>query len=406
MPLTQVFKGWYAKELSKRRAIRQRLVHLEPLRTAMLPSILAVCFVALAIQAALFVWDGVPKSKFFPGGTTIWPALCLLVSAGSLRWGPRKWRTQFAISTLFVAIAFAVTWSQAALLKPGDGYPQYGGVLILTILLSGLLIGEFYVGAWTFICCVSLQFAIMDSSGWRVNAGWCAVYITTGWLVIQFSRQLERLFEANRVAEERQRDAIVAERTRFARDIHDTLAQGFTGIMMQLNAAEQRLRADAPDVRIHIEKARELANASLEEARRSVSALRAGALSNGSLLNAIEQVGRKLTSDSGVQLDTSLEGQPYALPEQCEANLLRIAQEALTNAIRHSGTARISIRLAYRTGSVELEVGDSGRGMTGAEPSGFGVDGMRERARQIGGGIKILSDPGRGTRIVVTVPNA
>jgi len=246
----------------------------------------------------------------------------------------------------------------------------------------------------------------MDSSGWKVNAGWCAVYVTAGWLVIQFSRQLERLFEANRVAEERQRDAIVAERTRFARDIHDTLAQGFTGIMMQLNAAEQRLPADSADVRIHIEKARELANASLEEARRSVSALRAGALSNGSLLDSMEQIGRRLTSDSAVQLDSTLEGQPYALPDQCEANLLRIAQEALTNAVRHSGTQRIGIRLAYRTGSVELEVGDSGRGMTGAEPSGFGVDGMRERTRQIGGEIQILSGPGRGTRIIVTVPNA
>jgi hypothetical protein len=100
-----------------------------------------------------------------------------------------------------------------------------------------------------------------------------------------------------------------------------------------------------------------------------IAGLLFGALSNGSLLDAMEQVGRKLTSDSGVQLDTRLEGQPYALPEQCEANLLRIAQEALTNAVRHSGKQRIGIRLAYRTGSVELEVGDSGRGMTGAEPS-------------------------------------
>jgi signal transduction histidine kinase len=276
--------------------------------------------------------------------------------------------------------------------------------LVLTILLSGLLVGKSYVRLWT-ITCVILQFAAPASS-WRVNALWGLVHVTAGWLVTLYSSHLQRLFEVSRAAEEQQRNAIVAERTRFARDIHDTLAQGFTGIMMQLNAAEQRLQGDATEARVHIDKARQLASESLEEARRSVSALRAGALSNGTLLDAMEQIGRKLTSDSGVQFDTELEGQPYALPEQCEANLLRIAQEALTNAVRHSGTERVGIRLAYRTGSVMLEVGDSGRGMSGVEPSGFGVDGMRERARQIGGEIQILSDPGRGTRIVVTVPNA
>jgi len=229
--------------------------------------------------------------------------------------------------------------------------------------------------------------------------------VTAGWLVSLYSWHVERLNLAARAAEEQQRNAIVAERTRFARDIHDTLAQGFTGIMMQLNAAEQRLQGDSLDARAHVDKARELATASLEEARRSVSALRIDTLS-GSLLGAIEQIGRKLTSDSGIQLDTQLEGQPYALPDQSEANLLRIAQEALTNAVRHSGTERLRIRLAYRTGSVVLEIGDRGRGMSGVEPSGFGVDGMRERARQIGGEIQILSDPGRGTRIIVTVPNA
>jgi signal transduction histidine kinase len=280
-------------------------------------------------------------------------------------------------------------------------YPQYGGALVLTILLSGLLMGKSNVRLWTTIC-LMFQFAAPASS-WKETVLWDLVYITAGWLVTLFSWHVERLNLAARAAEEQQRNAIVAERTRFARDIHDTLAQGFTGIMMQLNAAEQRLQRDSTEARAHIEKARELANASLEEARRSVSALR---IASGSLLDAIEQIARKLTSDSGVRLDTKLEGQPYALPEQCEANLLRIAQEALTNAVRHSGAKRIGVRLAYRTGSVELEVGDSGRGMSGQEPSGFGVDGMRERARQIGGEIKILSDPGRGTRIVVTVPNA
>ena len=276
----------------------------------------------------------------------------------------------------------------------------------MTIVLTGILIGEFFVGAWTLICCASFQFAVMESAGWKVNAGWCAVYIAAAWLVIQLTRQFERFFEANRLAEEQQRNAIVAERTRFARDIHDTLAQGFTGIMMQLNAADQRLASDTAAAQSHIAKARQLATESLEEARRSVSALRIGALPNGTLIEAMEQIGRRLSADSGVELEVALEGEPHALPEYCESNLLRIAQEAMTNAIRHSGAKRIGLRLAYRTGSVVLEIGDSGRGMTGQEPSGIGVDGMRERARQMGGQIQILSDPGRGTRVVVTVPNA
>jgi signal transduction histidine kinase len=232
------------------------------------------------------------------------------------------------------------------------------------------------------------------------------VYIAAGWVVSRFTKHLERWYETSRVAEEQQRSAIVAERTRFARDMHDTLAQGFTGIMMQLNAAEQRLQDDSSEARIHIDKARQLANESLEEARRSVSALRPTALSNGTLLEAIAQIGRKLTSDSGLQLKTTLEGQPYSLTEGCEANLLRIAQEAMTNAVRHAGGSSIDVLLAYRTGSVVLDVGDSGHGMSGGESSGFGIDGMRQRAREIGGEIRILSDPGHGTRIVVTVPNA
>src|SRR5207248_2373518 len=143
---------------------------------------------------------------------------------------------------------------------------------------------------------------------------------------------------------------------------------------------------------------------SLEEARRSVTAVRSGALANGSLLEAIEQIGRKLTSDSGVQLETALDGQPYSLSEQRETNLLRIGQEALTNAVRHSGADRITVKLAYRRGSVVLEIEDNGRGITReARPSGFGMDGMRERVRQIGGKIDIHTEALQGTRIVVTI---
>jgi signal transduction histidine kinase len=361
---------------------------------------------ALALQFGLLWWEGIRSWGKQDGHAnsgfaflTLFPAFYLL--AGLLS---RKRYPPFAPIGIFTGIVLLVTLPISPSTMLHFPYPQFGGALILTILLAGLLVGKSYVRVWT-LACVMVQFAD-DTQSWRVNALWGLLHLTAGWLVSLFSWHVERLNLAARAAEEQQRNAIVAERTRFARDIHDTLAQGFTGIMMQLNAAEQRLQNDSADARAHIHKARELANASLEEARRSVSALRAGALTSGSLLDAIEQIGRKLTSDSGVQLGTKLEGQPYALSEQCEANLLRIAQEALTNAVRHSGTERIGVELAYRTGAVVLEIGDSGRGMSGQEPSGFGVDGMRERARQIGGEIQILSDPGRGTRIVVTVPNA
>ena len=375
-----------------------------PLRNELYTRILIFAVGLLALQFGLLWWAGIREWGHSPFGfrfLTAFPAGFLLFTALA-----RKRLRPLAFAGVFGAIAMILTLPVAPTALPNHvyEYPQYGGALVLTILLSGLLVGKSYVRLWT-ITCVILQFAAPASSC-NVNALWGLVHVTAGWLVTLYSSHLQRLFEVSRAAEEQQRNAIVAERTRFARDIHDTLAQGFTGIMMQLNAAEQRLQPDSTEARAHIEKARQLASESLEEARRSVSALRAGALSNGSLLDAMEQIGRKLTSDSGVQLDTKLEGQPYALPEQCEANLLRIAQEALTNAVRHSGTERIGVRLAYRTGSVVLEVGDSGRGMSGAEPSGFGVDGMRERARQIGGEIQILSDPGRGTRIIVTVPNA
>lgn len=398
--LDAIINAWL--KLNKRQiAVAEREA---PLRNELYTRILIFAVGLLALQFGLLWLAGIREWGHSPFGfrfLTGFPAGFLLVTA--LAW---KRLRPLAFAGVFGAIAMIVTLPVAPTAPPNPvyEYPQYGGALVLTILLSGLLVGKSYVRLWT-ITCVILQFAAPASS-WRVNALWGLVHVTAGWLVTMYSSHLQRLFEASRAAEEQQRNAIVAERTRFARDIHDTLAQGFTGIMMQLNAAEQRLQGDSTEARAHIEKARELANASLAEARRSVSALRAGALTNGSLLDAIEQIGRMLTSDSGVQLGTKLEGQPYALPEQCEANLLRIAQEALTNAVRHSGTERIGIRLAYLTGSVVLEVGDSGRGMSGVEPSGFGVDGMRERARQIGGDIQILSDAGRGTRIVVTVPNA
>ena len=153
------------------------------------------------------------------------------------------------------------------------------------------------------------------TADWRVNLGWAAVYVAAGWLVILFSRNLERLLEANLTAEEQQRGAIVEERTRFAREIHDTLAQGFTGIMMQLNAAEQRLPPESEVSRVY----RKSAGACRRRVwiKRGVPSLPCGmgVLANSTLLEAIEQIGRQMAAESKVKFETRLEGAPYPLTE-------------------------------------------------------------------------------------------
>lgn len=368
--------------------MQKRMERAQPLRTELIRSIRVVWAVVLGCLAGFQLWTGGGVLGFVMG--VVFPALWLLGA-----WSKVK---PFAGAALLVSVVFAITF-----ISPEHPFPQSGGLIILTILLAGLVVGEFFVGIWTFVCAVAFPIATLPSGGWEARAGWSAVYVAAGWLVILFSRNLERLLEANLAAEEQQRGAIVEERTRFAREIHDTLAQGFTGIMMQLNAAEQRLPAES-EVRTYIEKARELARVSLDEARRSVSALRLGVLANSTLLEAIEQLGRQMAADNKLKLETRLEGAPHDLSELREANLLRIAQEALTNAVRHSGADHISVRLAYQAAAVVLEIEDNGRGMGEAGSAGFGVEGIRERIRQIGGQIDIRTQPERGTRVVVIVP--
>jgi signal transduction histidine kinase len=370
-------------------AMQRRIERAVPLRAELLRQIRSVWAVLLVCQGAALLWLGVTPLQF--AMATGFPALFLLASWSKLK--------PFAGAMLFVSVVFALTMTMTV-----HPYPQSGGTGVLTIILAGLLLGEFFVGLWTFVISVGLMATIVGTTDWRVQLGWAAVNIVAGWLVILFSRHLERLLDANLTAEEQQRSAIVEERTRFAREIHDTLAQGFTGIMMQLNAAEQRLQPGS-EARGFIETARGLAQESLDQARRSVSALRMGVLSNSTLFDAIEQIGRQMVGESKVKLETRLEGAPCPLPEPREANLLRIAQEALTNAFRHSGADRIMVRLAYQPGSTVLEIEDNGRGMGDRAGDGFGVEGIQERVRQLGGQLDIRTRPDRGTRVVVIVPN-
>jgi len=368
----------------------ERLSREEPLRSELLRQILKACFGLLGLQAVVLVAIRVEWFWFF--FTTMEPAILLAVVA----WSARKRQTHLATVLLLVALSH-----MAAFVSARFEHLEFTGVLLLpSILVCGLLVGHYFVLKWTAVCCGLIAWVTVSTRGdWRIALAWSAAYVATAWLVMLFSRHMERLLET-------QVGAIVAERTRFAREIHDTLAQGFTGIMMQLNAAEQRIDVDPPASRQHLDKARELARQSLDEARRSVRALRPASLEGGSLLTAIERLGQQVTSASGISLHTVLDGVPHTLSEEREAHLLRIAQEALTNAVRHGAPRRIDVQLRYEARAVVLEVRDDGRGMNGQNAPGFGLENMRSRAREIGAEFRILSEAGQGTRIVTTLPTS
>jgi len=199
--------------------------------------------------------------------------------------------------------------------------------------------------------------------------------------------------------------AVAAERNRMARDIHDTLAQGFTGVIMQLEAAQAALARGEPAAAAErMTSASSLARSGLGEARRSVQALRPSSLDNGTLSAALEELLR-MTAGLGLQADFILEGAPRPIPASWEEGLLRIAQESLTNTIKHAQAQTFRATMHFGRTEVRLQLVDDGRGFDlNAENDGFGLIGMRERADQMLATFIQRSEPGKGTEIVVLLP--
>jgi signal transduction histidine kinase len=215
-----------------------------------------------------------------------------------------------------------------------------------------------------------------------------------------------------RVHQIRQRFAFVLEeRARLAREIHDTLAQGFVGISSQLDAVAISLNGRMDLARRHLELARKMARHSLTEARRSMMDLRASALEGQGLAAALSNAARQWTAGSAVKVEMEIAGANRELPEEMEQHLLRIAQEAVTNTVKHSHARQVRIRLALEPRRLSLLVADDGQGFDPVEAFSdggghFGLLGMRERAERLGGVLQLESEPGQGTRLTVTVPLA
>jgi signal transduction histidine kinase len=248
-----------------------------------------------------------------------------------------------------------------------------------------------------------------DGSGWAVylvvwlaNAGVAGTVIA---LAIVQRDQRERLEAALRenaglhaqlLAQAREAGAL-DERTRLAREIHDTLAQGLIGIITQLEAAAQ------DDRDRHLDAAARLARESLNEARRSVQALRPQPLEDARLPEALAQVAGAWSDLHRVPAEALTTGEPRPLPTDVEATLLRTAQEALANVSKHASASRVGLTLSYMDDLVTLDIRDDGVG--GAAPgNGYGLTGMRERLQGLNGTLAIESEAGAGTALSASVP--
>jgi two-component system NarL family sensor kinase len=205
--------------------------------------------------------------------------------------------------------------------------------------------------------------------------------------------------------------AIAEERGRLAQEIHDGLAQGLTAISLQLDLADAYLPAKADKAAEKVRRALELSRTNLEEARRSVLDLRAARLQEVALPDALRRLAQRFVDESGIEIEFSSDSLRGRLSARVEMGLLRIAEEALDNIRRHAAAGEVHMSLQANDDQVTLAIEDDGVGFDpqiaarqAQHGTGFGLVGVRERARLLKGSLSIQSARGHGTRLTVTVP--
>jgi signal transduction histidine kinase len=248
------------------------------------------------------------------------------------------------------------------------------------------------------------------SSWWNLsNALWllgimaAALLVVLAGMVVLGRRLREQMVI---IRQKLQHGAVLEERNRIARELHDTLEQELVAITMQLDLAVDRFR-QAPQIAFHaLDAARSMSRHSMIEARRSVWDLRCDLLEKGDLPSALDGIVRSLAAEGKIEIRIAVTGTPLRLPGRIEMNLLRIGQEAVANAAKHGQASTIQIELQYHSKSVTLRVSDNGHGFNPDQASAvghFGMLDMRERAESMGTHLLIDSASGRGTNIALEV---
>jgi signal transduction histidine kinase len=243
--------------------------------------------------------------------------------------------------------------------------------------------------------------ALLSGTASECEATWRRVLLEATARQATLALHQSRLAEQSRVEERRQ--AVLEERNRLARDIHDTLAQGFGAILMQLQAAQRAAGVLAPAVASSLETAIDLARTHMVEARRSVAALRPNVTSEGEdVAAALDRITRLVQRTTDVPIHLTVETLPD-FGAGVEREIIGIAQEAITNAVRHARARRIAVHASgVRSVGFRLSVADDGRGIAKERrDTGFGMTSMQERAERIGASLTIVTAPRSGTEVVL-----
>ncbi len=231
---------------------------------------------------------------------------------------------------------------------------------------------------------------------------------TLEWRVKERTDQLKFQITARKESD-LQSKAVLSERTRLAKELHDTIEQTMTGVTLQLNAVSKLLQQSPEAASHHLGLARNMVRSSRVDLRRSIWDLRSRELEQFDLATALLISGNQIAEGAQIRIEIETRGKARPLPETMEENILRIGQEAITNAVKHSAATRLVLELEFNVENIVLTIKDNGNGFTpdncfGPNEGHFGLLGMSERAKRLGGKISINSTLGAGTTISVEIP--
>jgi signal transduction histidine kinase len=340
-----------------------------------LSALLGLWYIPFVTISTLRIWDN-PKrgALYLVPGWAIWAGLISLTNQSLMLIG---------IFLPLVFSRFPILWATGITFFQTLGlyflyimlYPTEHWLLILMIVL-GLLIISTIIGA--FISSIIIQSTDRQR------------------LIDDLTRSRANLMRVEREA------GRLTERQRLARDIHDTLAQHFTSVIMHLSAAKH---SNPESVQSEVQQAEDAAREGLTEIRRIVLDMQPEQIEKASLIEAVEELAARWSAENRVQVKMNVTGTPHSLPSSAETALLRISQEAMHNINKHAQAKNVNITFSFMEDLFVMDIADDGLGFEVSKiKNGFGMKTMRNRAEELGGTLTIESEQGIGTAIAVSIP--